>query len=62
LDGNYQPHAENSKNDYGAPVYYPYYEGHGPGRQIVRTQPVGILLDYVVEEFERIDGACVPPA
>jgi hypothetical protein len=38
--------------DRGAPVYYPYYNGHGHGRQIFRVKPVGILFAYSAEESE----------
>jgi len=44
---------DNVKEDRGAPVYFP-----DNINQITRVQPVGILLDYVIE-IERQGDQCV---
>lgn len=43
--------------DFGSPVYY-VRERNAEGRA-TRVQPVGILLDYVLES-EDIEDMCIP--
>lgn len=57
---NYPRGGDNTMNDLGSPVYFPYYDGHGRGRIISRVQPVGILFHYDFEEGEYRNDMCVP--
>jgi hypothetical protein len=50
VNGIPRGYSDLDETDRGAPVYYPYYNGHGRGRQIVQVKPVGILFGYNPEE------------
>ncbi|CAI2199266.1 13225_t:CDS:2, partial [Funneliformis geosporum] len=56
LDEHSQPSAgDDSKRDYGAPVYYPTFDRLG---LITQVKPVGILLAYI-QETENRNNQCV---
>ena len=59
LNGIPRAVADNVKSyDFGSPVYY-VRERDAEGRA-TKVQPVGIVMDYVLES-EEIYDMCVPP-